>query len=85
MTYHFPFSDRIKIRVLDAEGKILFAESPLVYKKYQKKFDLSIFHDGRYTFELRDAARLYKQSFSVATITSRTVVFKGQREEAPGF
>ena len=85
MTYHYPFSDRLRIRVLDAEGRVLFTETPMVYRKYQKKFDLSIFHDGRYTFELRDAARRYEQSFSVATTTSRTVVFKGQREVTQGF
>ena len=73
MTYHYPVSDRVRVRILDSGKNVLFAETALVYKKYQKNFDMSGFNDGQYTFELIDAERKFNQSFEVLTRTIRTV------------
>ncbi len=80
VTYNDAFSERLRIRIIDAEGRVLFVENSLVHKQYRKIFDLSIFNDGRYTFELHDAARQYHQSFSIATMTVRTVTIKGAED-----
>jgi hypothetical protein len=86
ITYHYPMSDRVKVRILDGTGNTLFVESALVHKKYEKNFDLGIFKDGKYTFELTDGAREYFQSFDISTRTERTVTFNDKRSiEVTGF
>jgi len=78
ITYHYPASDRVRIRILDASKNVLFAETSLVYKKYQKNFDMSGFNDSQYTFELTDAERKFNQSFVVLTRTIRTVTIENR-------
>lgn len=72
VSYSWPMSDRVEIRILDGAKKLIFHELVLVYKKYHKIFDLSIFADGQYTFELFDGDKKFNQSFDVTTVTTRT-------------
>ena len=82
ITYNFPASDKIQLRILDASGNILFGERVLVYKKYTKLFDLSTFRDGDYTFQLTDGKRELRHSINVVTRSTRTVSMKpGQGEK----
>lgn len=71
LTYHFPQTDRVLVRIKDGEKNILFAEKTLVYKKYKKFFDLSSMKDGNFTFELTDGETTYSRSFAVVTETKR--------------
>jgi hypothetical protein len=71
MSYKYPKTDRVLVRIKDEEQNILFAEKTLVYKKYHKYFDLSTMKDGIYTFELTDGEHKFVQSFTVATKTLR--------------
>ena len=71
MSYKYPKTDRVLVRIKDEEKNILFAEKTLVYKKYHKYFDLSTVKDGIYTFELTDGEHKFTQSFTVATKTLR--------------
>jgi hypothetical protein len=74
MTYNTPVFDRVTVRIFDAARNILFVEKSLVYKKYQKYFDLTGFNDGQYTFELTDGNDKFVQSFDVVTTTIRTAI-----------
>jgi hypothetical protein len=67
VSYKYPKTDRVLVRIKDEEKNILFAEKTLVYKKYHKYFDLSTMKDGIYTFELTDGEHKFSQSFTVAT------------------
>lgn len=78
MTYNYPVTDRVRVRIFDGNKNLLFGENALVYKKYHKIFDLSIFNDGQYTFELLDGEKEYKQSFNITTRTTRTVTAQNQ-------
>ncbi|NIJ51768.1 hypothetical protein [Dyadobacter arcticus] len=71
INYKFPKTDRVLVRIKDAEQNIIFAEKTLVYKKYHKYFDLSTMQDGQYTFELTDGDEKFVQSFTVSTKTER--------------
>ncbi|MEO6288142.1 MAG: hypothetical protein ABIN80_06935 [Dyadobacter sp.] len=71
VSYKYPKTDRVLVRIKDEEKNILFAEKTLVYKKYHKYFDLSTMKDGIYTFELTDGEHKFSQSFTVATKTLR--------------
>jgi hypothetical protein len=79
MTYHYPNMDRVRVRIFDGKGDILFNEKALVYKKYEKLFDLSFFNDGQYTFELMDGEQAFKQSFNVITKTTRIVTAENHK------
>ena len=79
ITYHFPVNDRVRLRILDANRNILFGENAMVYKKYEKHFDLSVFADGKYTFELVDGKDTFVHSISVLTKTTRTVTVKNDK------
>jgi hypothetical protein len=71
MSYKYPKTDRVLVRIKDEEKNILFVEKTLVYKKYHKCFDLSTMKDGIYTFELTDGEQTFTQSLTVATKTLR--------------
>ena len=73
ITYRYPVKDRVQMRILDEKKNVIFTEVALVYKKYQKIFDLSNFNDGQYTFELNDGEEKFKHSIHVETKTTRTV------------
>ncbi|WP_221394091.1 hypothetical protein [Dyadobacter sp. NIV53] len=73
ITYNFPVNERVRVRILDANRNILFGENAMVYKKYQKHFDLSAFLDGQYTFELADGMKTFTHSINVLTKTTRVV------------
>ena len=73
ITYNWPVTDRVLIRIKDGDRNLLFTEKVLVYKKYEKLFDLSTFRDGQYTFELFDGEKEFNQSFEITTITEREV------------
>ena len=79
MTYHYPEKDRVLVRILDEKGNVIFIEKTLVYKKYEKLFDLSTFNDGHYTFELTDGEKEFKQVFSVITKTTRIVTAENNK------
>lgn len=74
LTYHYPITDRVLVRIKDVENNVLFVEKTLVYKQYRKSFDLSSLKDGSYTFELRDGEETFVKSFDVATKTRRVAV-----------
>ncbi|MCF2442473.1 hypothetical protein L0657_00795 [Dyadobacter sp. CY345] len=71
LTYNWPATDRVLIRISDGNRNLLFTEKVLVYKKYEKLFDLSTFIDGQYTFELWDGEKKFVQSFNITTVTKR--------------
>ena len=77
--YNFPVKDRVQVRILDVNRNILFGENTLVYKKYEKYFDLSVFADGQYTFELVDGEEKFSHSISVLTKTTRMVTAKNDQ------
>ena len=79
ITYHYPNMDRVRVRIIDGHGDVLFIEKALVYKKYQKLFDLSNFNDGQYTFELIDGAQEFRQSFDITTKTTRIVTAENNK------
>ena len=79
ITYNFPVRDRVQVRILDVNRNILFGENTLVYKKYEKYFDLSVFADGQYTFELVDGEEKFSHSISVLTKTTRMVTAKNDQ------
>ena len=74
LTYHYPITDRVLVRIKDVANNVLFVEKTLVYKQYRKSFDLSSLKDGSYTFELRDGDETFVKSFDVATKTRRVAV-----------
>ena len=78
ITYNYPMTDRVRVRIFDGNKNMIFGENALVYKKYHKIFDLSIFNDGQYTFELLDGEKEFKQSFNITTRTTRTVTSRNQ-------
>lgn len=71
LSYKYPKTDHVLVRIKDEEQNIIFAEKTLVYKRYHKNFDLSVMKDGKYTFELTDGNEKFVQSFVVATKTQR--------------
>lgn len=71
VSYKYPKTDRVLVRIKDEGQNVIFVEKTLVYKRYQKNFDLSIMKDGQYTFELIDGNEKFVQSFVVATKTQR--------------
>lgn len=79
ITYHFPVNDRVRLRILDANRNILFGENAMVYKKYEKHFDLSVFADGQYTFELVDGSETFVHSINVLTKTTRKMTAKNDQ------
>ena len=74
LTYNWPATDRVLVRISDHNRNLLFIEKVLVYKKYEKLFDLSTFLDGQYTFELLDGERSFTHKFDITTVTKREVV-----------
>ncbi|MCF0058971.1 hypothetical protein [Dyadobacter sp. CY356] len=74
ISYSWPDTDRVSVRISDGNNNVIFTEQVLVYKKYQKLFDLSSFIDGQYTFELFDGEKRFKQSFDITTKTTRIAV-----------
>jgi len=74
LTYNWPATDRVLVRISDGNRNLLFVEKVLVYKKYEKLFDLSTFMDGQYTFELLDGERSFTHKFDITTVTKREVV-----------
>ena len=73
LTYNWPATDRVLVRISDGNRNLLFVEKVLVYKKYEKLFDLSTFLDGQYTFELWDGERSFSHTFDITTVTEREV------------
>ncbi|GGM78899.1 hypothetical protein GCM10010967_08270 [Dyadobacter beijingensis] len=71
LSYKYPKTDRVLVRIRDEEQNVIFVEKTLVYKRYHKNFDLTIMRDGKYTFELTDGEEKFVQSFVVATKTQR--------------
>ncbi|WP_342088850.1 hypothetical protein [Dyadobacter sp. OTU695] len=71
LSYKYPKTDRVLVRIKDEKENIIFAEKTLVYKRYHKNFDLSVMKDGQYTFELTDGNEKFVQTFVVATKTQR--------------
>lgn len=71
LSYKYPKTDRVLVRIRDEEENIVFAEKTLIYKRYHKNFDLSVMKDGKYTFELTDGNERFVQTFVVATKTQR--------------
>jgi len=82
LTYNWPLTDRVLVRIKDGNRNLLFTEKVLVYKKYEKIFDLSTFVDGRYTFELFDGEKEFNQSFEITTITEREVTARNIRSQS---
>jgi len=80
ITYNYPVKDRVQMRILDGKKNAIFNEKALVYKKYQKIFDLSNFNDGKYTFELTDGDEVFYHSIYVETKTTRTVTAQNKQE-----
>jgi len=74
ISYNWPETDRVLVRITDAHKNLIFTEKVLVYKKYEKLFDLSSFMDGQYTFELFDGEKRFSQSFDITTKTTREVI-----------
>lgn len=74
MSYSWPDTDRVLVRISDGNNNQIFTETVLVYKKYQKLFDLSSFMDGQYKFELFDGEKRFSQSFDITTKTTRVAV-----------
>ncbi|GLU53006.1 hypothetical protein Dfri01_24670 [Dyadobacter frigoris] len=74
ISYSWPETDRVLVRISDGNNNLIFTETALVYKKYQKLFDLSSFMDGQYTFELFDGEKRFRQSFDISTKTTRVAV-----------
>lgn len=73
LSYNYPITDRVQVRILDVNKNIIFGEQTLVYKKYEKLFDLSVFADGQYTFELFDGDEKFIHKISIETKTTRIV------------
>ncbi|WP_159472172.1 hypothetical protein [Dyadobacter sp. 3J3] len=74
VSYSWPETDRVLVKISDGNNNLIFTETVLVYKKYQKLFDLSSFMDGQYTFELFDGEKRFRQSFDISTKTTRVAV-----------
>jgi hypothetical protein len=71
LSYKYPKTDRVLVRIKDEEQNVIFVEKTLIYKRYHKNFDLSVMKDGKYTFELTDGNEKFVQTFVVATTTQR--------------
>lgn len=82
LAYNWPLTDRISVKIMDDKRTLLFTETVLVYKKYEKLFDMSIFADGVYIFELYDGEKKFSHSFDITTKTTRIAVNNsGQKTE----
>lgn len=73
VVFDTPQSSKIAVRILDAQGEVLFNETRAVESGYLRYFDLSSLHDGTYTFEILDGKEKYNKSFDILTQTRRIV------------
>ncbi|GAB2800600.1 hypothetical protein GCM10027275_53330 [Rhabdobacter roseus] len=76
VSYTNPKTNRLSVRIVDAEQRVLFSENKNVSTNYLKYFDLSPLLDGTYTFEITDGNEKYSQSFDIMTQTRRIVAAK---------
>jgi hypothetical protein len=71
--YNAPQASKIVMRIVAANGDILFNETRSIQSGYVRYFDLATLADGTYTFELLDGQEKYDQSFDILTKTRRIV------------